>query len=222
MATEMGVDEAGRGPVIGPMVMAGVIVDEALKKELKDAGVKDSKKVLPNKREKLFHLISSKCKHHIIIISPKEIDAALSDTELNLNMLEAIKTAELINILRPDVAIVDSPSNNVLKYASHVRKHVGDSLRDTIKIIAENKADENYVSSSAASILAKVTRDREIEKLKKELNVDFGSGYASDPLTQKFVAENWNNPTYLHIFRETWESFKRLKRGKDQLKLGEF
>src|SRR3990167_4128053 len=89
-----------------------------------------------------------------------------------------------------------------------------------MEIVAENKADVNYPVVSAASILAKVTRDNLIEDLKKKHKIDFGSGYTSDPLTQKFIAENWSNAKYSELIRKQWETFKRLKEDKKQMKLG--
>src|SRR3989339_334134 len=108
-----GIDEAGRGPIIGPMVMAGIVVDEEGSESLKSIGAKDSKMLSPSKRAFLFpKIIKIVKKYKIVIVEPEEIDDALKSDHLNLNWLEAHKSAEIINALKPQMAIVDSPSNN--------------------------------------------------------------------------------------------------------------
>jgi len=217
MVLVCGVEEAGRGPVIGPMVMAGVINEEKDLDKLKAIGVKDSKLLLPKKREELFDKIKNIVKaDEIIIISAKQVDDALESEELNLNWLEAETTSEIINKLNPDKAILDCPSNNIKSYSDYVKKN----LKKDVEIIAEHKADLNYVVVAAASILAKVTRDREIKLLKEEIKEDFGSGYSSDPKTVEFLKDNWQK--YPQIFRKTWVSYKNQKNKKQQKSLGDF
>ena len=114
MALICGVDEAGRGPVIGPMVIVGITIDEAKESKLQWIGVKDSKLLTPKRREILFEKILGIVKgYKIEIISPSQIDAALNDADMNLNWLEAVKTAGIINKLKPNKAYIDSPSNNL-------------------------------------------------------------------------------------------------------------
>ncbi|MBN1385913.1 ribonuclease HII [Candidatus Woesearchaeota archaeon] len=217
MTTICGIDEAGRGSVIGPLVIAGVLINENDEQKLKEMGVKDSKLLTPKQREDLFDKVISAVKEYrILIIEPSEIDeAVLGPKEMNLNWLEADKSAEIINFLKPDKAILDCPSNNISSYKSYVLKKVKD-----VEIIAEHKADMNYPSVAAGSILAKVTRDREIEKIKAKIGADFGSGYPSDPLTAKFVEKNFKK--YPEIFRKSWETFRRSADKKKQKKLGDF
>ena len=217
MAVIIGVEEAGRGPVIGPLVMAGVSIDEKDLPMLKKLGVKDSKQVSPNQREFLFDKIIGVVKDFKIkIISAEKVDAALLDPLMNLNWLEAKVSTEIINELDGEKATLDCPSNNITAYSDYVKK---DLKNKKIKIIAEHKADENYVEVAAASILAKVTRDREIEKLKKEYGVEFGSGYPSDPRTQEFLQKNYKK---YPIFRKTWKSYKNVVNKKSQKGLGDF
>lgn len=199
-----GVEEAGRGPVIGPMVMAGVTIDEKDSDKLTSMGVKDSKLILPAKREKLYDLVlEAVISYKIIILQAHEVDAALLDPDMNLNWLEAHTSAKIIDELECDKAILDCPSNNELAYKQYVEK----LLSRKIEIVAEHKADLNYPVVSAASILAKVTRDREIMKLKQKVGEDFGSGYPSDPKTVSFLKGNFRR---YDIFRKTWSSYKRL------------
>jgi len=118
-----GIDEAGRGPVIGPMVIAGVLIEEEKLQKLKSLGVKDSKLLTKKKRNQLFKKIIKTIKQYkILILPPKEIDNALESDDLNLNWLEAHKSAEIINKLKPDKVIVDSPSNNCEAYTRYLRK----------------------------------------------------------------------------------------------------
>ena len=203
MALVCGVDEAGRGPLLGPLVIAGVVADEKNLDRLKSLGVKDSKLLTPKRREELFEQVKSIVEsYEIIIVPPQEIDDALNSESLNLNWLEAIKTAMIINKLNAKKAYIDSPSTNLKAYADYMRIYVKDK---DVNLICEHKADVKYVVVSAASILAKVTRDREIEKLKEKYG-DLGSGYPSDPVTKEFLKNNWNK--HPEIFRKTWSSYK--------------
>jgi ribonuclease HII len=217
MTTVCGIDEAGRGPVIGPMVMAGVVIDEMDENKLKAIGVKDSKLLSKELREELFSKITSIVKDYkIIVIFSDEIDEAVFSKTHNLNKLEAEKAALIINELKPDKAILDCPSINVKDYCNYVKKML---LNQDTYLVCEHKADVNYPSVSAASILAKVTRDNEIEKLKKQHKIDFGSGYPSDPKTKEFLEKNYERYDF---FRKSWEPWKRLKENKKQKNLMDF
>jgi len=212
-----GVEDAGRGPIIGPMVLAGVSIEEDKITELKAIKVKDSKLLTPKKREELYGKIINIAKNYkIIIVEPKEVDEALESDSLNLNWLEAIKFAQIINYLKPDKAIVDCPSPNTRAYKEYLMVYLKDK---NIDLICEHHADVNYPIVSASSIIAKVTRDREVEKLKKKYG-DFGSGYLADQKTKKFFDENWEK--HPEIFRKTWTPYKDNINGKKQRKLGEF
>lgn len=213
-----GIDEAGRGPVIGPMVMCGVLIEESQIKELQNLGVKDSKLLSPKQREYMFKEIKHLVKDYkIIIIPPKEIDEAVESEELNLNKLEAIKSAMIINHLKPNKAMLDCPSNNPKKYLDYLKIYIKDN---SAEIKAEHKADLKYPVVSAASILAKVTRDKEIEKIKKEIKEDIGSGYPADPITVKFLKNNYKK--YPSIFRKSWASYKNILTQSNQKKLNNF
>ena len=183
-----GIDEAGRGPCFGPMTMSIVVLEKKQEIELKALGVKDSKDVLPNKRETLFDTVKELAvEHHTLVIHAIEINDLMAKD--NLNEIEAMKVAQVINKLKTKVEVIyiDSPDTTKGKYEGRIRKYL-DEDKQKIKIVSENKADSKYVVVGAASILAKVTRDREIEKLRKEFG-DLGSGYPSDPKTKAFLAE---------------------------------
>lgn len=212
-----GIEEAGRGPVVGPMVMCGIVIDEINLSKFKEIGAKDSKLLTRLQREKLFEKIKKTAKaYEIILVSAQEIDEVLESDSMNLNWLEAKYTAEIINKLNPVKVILDCPSNNIKEYTRYVKK----LLKNNVEIIAEHKADVNHPIVGAASILAKVTRDREIDKIKKDIKIDFGSGYPSDPKTAEFLKKNWNK--YPEIFRKNWYPYKKVVLDQNQKKMGEF
>ncbi len=218
MVSVLGIDEAGRGPVIGPMVVAGVLLDEKDEKKLLDLGVKDSKALLPSTREALFEKIKRIAKdYRILIVSPAEIDRHVLGSSSNLNLLEAAKSAELIELLVPAKAVIDSPSANTSSFCSSVRSFLKKEFRG--EIICRNKADRDFPVVAAASILAKVTRDREIQKLKRRYKVEFGSGYPSDPFTVAFLRENHSKYPF---FRKSWASYRNAASKKKQAKLTNF
>ncbi len=210
-----GVEEAGRGPVIGPMVMAICAIDEEKIPDLLSIGVKDSKLITPKNREIIFDKIKKLCEYEIMILSPQEIDDNLNNPEMNLNKLEGVVSAKLINKVRADKVILDCPSNNTNTYKEYVSQYINKK----IEIISEHKADLNHTIVGAASILAKVTRDRIINELKKEAKTDFGSGYPSDPKTIMFLKENWDK---YEFFRKTWSTYKRLSKENNQKNLNDY
>jgi len=216
MALIIGIDEAGRGPVIGPLVICGVSIDEDKAEELRAMGVKDSKLLSPIQREQLFEKVKAMVKDYKIhIIPPQEIDSAVESQTMNLNWLEATHSAKIINELPGEKAILDCPSNNIKAYTDYVRK----LIKRDIVLVCEHKADLNYPIVSAASILAKVVRDREVKKLEEVVGESFGSGYPSDPRTKNFLARNWNKYDF---FRKSWSSWRKLKEEKGQRGLRDF
>jgi len=222
MSLICGIDEAGRGPVLGPLVMCGILVKEEDEKGLVKLKVKDSKLLTKRKRESLFDKIKDiSYKYEIITISPDEIDNAVNNHDgLNLNKLEARKSAEIINLLKPDKAIIDAPSNNIKSYKSY-KQYLYELINNkNIKLILEHKADLNYPIVSAASILAKVTRDNEIEKIKEKIKIDFGSGYMTDSKTVDFLEKYYEK--YPDLFRKSWFPYKNILNKKFQSKLEDF
>ena len=204
MPTVLGIDEAGRGPCIGPMVIAGVLVDWAGLTRLIELRVRDSKLLSPRRRSWLFDKIKTVAKNYrIISISPREIDAIITRPGMNLNWLEASKSAQIINALKPDQAIIDCPSPNTKAY----RARIEGALKAKTALVVENKADFKYPVVAAASILAKVSRDLAIARLRRRYG-NLGSGYPSDPVTKAFMAANWER--YPELFRHSWACYARL------------
>ncbi|PIU63252.1 ribonuclease HII [archaeon CG_4_10_14_0_2_um_filter_Archaea_38_6] len=209
-----GIDEAGKGPVIGDLVIAGCLIedDDSVIKEL---GVKDSKLLTPEERFELFSKIKDNSySYDIVRVSAMEIDER-NKVGCNLNKLECLKMAQIINNLKPDKVIIDCPHPVPEKFKRELIAFLNDK---SVEIIAEHKADYNYALVGAASILAKVTRDAHIRELSKALNLDIGSGYCSDPLTKKLMKDYFNNNlSQLKPFiRHSWDTYKRGKSEKEQ------
>jgi len=220
----LGIDDSGRGPVIGPMVLAGCLITEELSCEFKEKGVKDSKMLTAKKREALAKIIKEKAiAYHVVQADPTEIEMKMKNGT-NLNDLEAIKAAEIINKLNkgtePIKVILDCPSPNRKAWEIYLRRFVNN--KDNLDFVVEHKADVNYPSVSAASILAKTTRDAEIEKIKKKIGVDFGSGYPADPLTCKFLRDYSQKHENDGIFRKTWQTWKDVCKEREQKNLKDF
>ncbi len=212
-----GIEEAGRGPLIGPLVMCGLVVAEEDEQKLKQLGVKDSKQLTAKQREGMFEAILKISKSHkIILLSPSDVDAAVESETNNLNWLEAQTTAKILNELKADKAIIDCPSTNIPAYTNYLQK----LLKVKTELSCAHHADVDFPIVSASSIIAKVTRDAEVDNLKKKYKVDFGSGYMADPKTKNFLDKNWNK--YPELFRHSWAPYKKLVEGLSQAKLGEF
>jgi ribonuclease HII len=208
-----GVDEAGRGCIIGPLVVAGVLVKEENLPVLRQLGVKDSKLLSPKKREALFNEITRLAENrHVIKIPPSEIDHAVEcQIKLHkLNRLEAKTMTQIINILKPNEAYLDAA--DVLE--ERFTQHVQEGLTVKTKITSKHKADKIYPVVSAASIIAKVERDKEIETL-KQVYGDFGSGYLADKKTLRFLKQ-WlqTHSDYPSCVRKSWKTAKQIKNEK--------
>jgi ribonuclease HII len=204
-----GVDDAGRGPIIGPMAIAGVLLNEEDLPQLKSLGVKDSKLLSPRKRSNLAEEIREiALRHHVVLVPPAEIDIVVNHGQrlYRLNRLEAQKMAEVIRLLHPEVVYVDA--SDVL--ADRFGLHIAENLPFKVKIISEHKADLTYPIVSAASILAKVERDKAISALREKYG-DLGTGYASDHKTIKFLEKCIKqNGYYPDFVRKSWKSAKKL------------
>ncbi|MBT4651819.1 ribonuclease HII [Candidatus Woesearchaeota archaeon] len=215
-----GIDEAGRGPVLGPLVMAAVVVDESGEEELRGLGVKDSKLLTKEKRDELFVKIRKIVKDfRVEVIEPDAIDLSLEEVGTNLNWLEADTSARLVSEMEVSKVIVDCPSVNVGAYRDYFFEKLTGTAKEA-ELVVEHKADLNYISVAAASIVAKVVRDDILAGMRDKIKIDFGSGYMSDPKTQKFLKEY--HEEYADLFRKQWQSYKNVVEGKKQKKLGEF
>ncbi len=215
-----GVDEAGRGCVIGPLVVAGIAVKVETLPLLSELGVKDSKLLSPKKREELYpEIIRLTEKYQTIKILPYQIDKVVESARKlhKLNRLEAQAMAQVIEALKPDEVYVDAADTVEYRF----RNHIQECLKIKTRIISKHKADKIFPVVSAASIIAKVERDREIASLKLEYG-DFGSGYLTDQKTMIFLKRLLEkNGEYPSFVRKSWKPAKRAKneRGTLQKKL---
>jgi len=204
-----GVDESGRGCVLGPLVVAGVCIESERLGELEELGVKDSKALTVDQRESLYCEILERCvATELSRAEPTEIDWYVSRGKKyrRLNYLEARHMARVIDALGADEVFVDAPDTNPQRFT----KELTELLSCKPRIVAEHKADVNYVIVSAASVVAKVERDREVARL-REAHGEFGSGYPSDQDTITFL-ENWvaregSRPDFA---RKSWKTWERI------------
>ena len=170
---KIGVDEAGRGSVIGPLVVCSFA--SISQTELLELGVKDSKDLSKKKREELYQILV-KMPHNIVICDPIRID-----NSQNLNHLEVELFSESLSVMPDGDIMLDACDVDATRFARNV------SNLSNRNCNAEHKADENHPEVSAASIIAKVTRDNCIKQLSLDLGMELGSGYPSDPKTKAAV-----------------------------------
>jgi len=217
-----GVDDAGRGPVIGPLVVAGVLLAKERIGELRAMGVKDSKLLTAETRAQLAGEIRSLVeKMSVVEAQPKEIDdVVLHGGKLRkLNFLEAKLMAQVICELAPEEVYVDASDVREERYKQTVLELLPAELK-RIKVFSEHHADRTYPVVSAASIIAKVRRDEAVEELRREYG-DFGSGYITDPKTLDFLRD-WRrtHSGYPPIVRMSWKTIREIERDMVQSRLG--
>lgn len=210
-----GVDEAGRGPVIGPLVVCGVCLesDDALRK----LAVRDSKKLTPGRREALAPEIRKVARVEVVEVPAEEVDALRE--RMNLNMLEAKVFASIIDSLCPRTAYVDAADADEAKFGRLVKG----SLKRDVEVVSEHRADDTYPVVSAASIIAKVQRDARIREIEAEMGEPIGSGYTSDPETIAFL-ERWTKArrSFPPHTRKSWLTSQNIMMMNNMRKLDEF
>ena len=213
-----GVDDAGRGPVIGPLVVAGIRIEEEKLDQLRSLGVKDSKKLSPEARLKLsIEIPEIVDEYHIVELEAAHLDRVVNHSPKfqRLNLLEARAMAEVIEKLKPHLVYVDASDTRPERFKNNILEN----LSFKPKVVSEHHADEKYPSVSAASILAKVRRDSRIEELRKEYG-DIGSGYAHDPITVRFLSEYYlMNQDFPPIVRRSWKTLRNIVQEISQSKL---
>jgi len=184
-------------------------------------GVKDSKLLSPERREELFERIREIVHDfRVEVIEPDAIDMSMTESNMNLNWLEAETAARMVSEMNPDQIVIDCPSPNIKAYTEYVNERLSGSVQQKAELKVEHKADVNHVVVGAASIVAKVIRDRHINHLQSKIGYDFGSGYMSDPKTQKFLQEYHDQ--FPDLFRKKWQSYIEVVEKKKQRKLEEF
>jgi ribonuclease HII len=206
-----GVDEAGRGCVIGPLVIAAVSIKDSSIKKLKEIGVRDSKLLTKKRREEIYEEILQNCEEiKVVKIPPKIINKTMED-KISLNKLELKYFIKLIKMLeKVNVVYIDCPDVK----EERLEKEVSKRIDKKIKVVSMHKADARMPIVSAASIVAKVVRDKEIEKIKRKLKYDFGSGYPSDKKTREFLRKMMLLPEVKKHIRTKWKTLEKLKQRK--------
>ena len=189
--------------MLGPLVIAGISLDKSKIKDLSLLGVKDSKQLSPRMRENLYKKIIELADDYCIArISPRTIDASVKNH--NLNHLEAKYMAKVISKLNPDVSYVDSCDVDSRRFGKEIAQ-----LANHKKIRSYHHADSKFLVVSAASIIAKVSRDRSIHRLRK--THELGSGYPSDVSTVHFVKSYYNTHKILPTFvRKSWKPTQQI------------
>ena len=196
-----GIDEAGRGSLLGPIIVAGVCVTKKSISEMVEIGIKDSKLLSPKKRQVLFgHVINLAESICVCRINIEDIDFHVFRN--NLNLLEAEAMAITIRNMKSDKTYVDSCDVNPSRYQRTIKSFL---KQNNTKLVSMHHADRLSVVVSGASIIAKVIRDSELSKIRIKYG-DVGSGYPSDKKTIKFVKEWFRQKNEIPPFaRKSWK-----------------
>lgn len=211
-----GVDEAGRGSIMGPLVVAGIGIRESKLAELRRIGVRDSKTLTPRARAKLFgqiiKMVDSIC---IRKVEPDEVDGSVMLR--GLNKLEAKVMASVIDSIGADEVYVDCCDVNPIRYRQNIVEQLSCPPK---RLHSLHHADSLNVAVSAASIIAKITRDQEIQEIRNKYGPDIGSGYPSDTSTMQFIRE-WvaSHGEAPEFARKSWKPLRLMLEQTAQLTL---
>ncbi len=202
--------------------MAGVTIDTKSEKKLKALGVKDSKELTPKKREELYQAIQKIAKDIFVLkVAPCRIDT-YRNMGINLDRIEAMKMAEIVDFNSSNKVFIDSLTHNPKRFKGVIEKF---TKNKNAELIVENYMDESVIAVSAASIVAKVERDKEIEELKQQVGFDFGVGYPHDPLTIQFIEKiikETNGKQLPDYIRKSWVTTEFLQEKAWQRKVIDF
>ena len=215
----VGADEAGKGPVLGPMVAGAVRAEPAA---LPD-GLDDSKKLSPARREELAAELREQPDIRVAtaVVTPDEIDAPKTD----MNSLGVAAQAEAVAaVAEPgEELFADAADTDAERFGRRLRDAVLDTGGPELDVTAEHGADETYPVVSAASVVAKVERDRRMSAIDAQYDRAVGSGYPSDATTRTFlegyVAAHAELPA---CARASWATCEDVLAAAEQSGLGEF
>lgn len=216
----LGVDEAGRGPAIGSMFVAGFLVEEDRIEELEELGVKDSKKLSDVKRESIREKLDAAGDFFLREITASEIDELRE--VMNLNEIEVKAFADVISRSDAEKVIVDLPEPDGDRFIAKLKSELPPRFED-VEFVAEHGADDRFPVVSAASIVAKSAREEHVEELKQKYGFDFKSGYAHDEEVTEFLEQHLDEFGELpEEARESWETCQRILREKEQSSMDDF
>ena len=210
-----GIDEAGRGPVIGPLIVCAATSSKN-EEELAKIGVRDSKVLLPAKRESLFSELQNFCSFYFVILSAKELNVLMD--KKSLNQIEAEAMVELMKKSKTKETIIDMPDRSLETFS----KRLTDLGISKSSFKASHKADQLFPIVSTASIGAKSVRELEIEKIKKDIGFDFGSGYPADPKTEKVLSDPEKRSKLQKYLRTKWKTLDKYSQDYKQKNLSDF
>jgi len=200
-----GVDEAGRGAVIGPLVICIAVCNRDNEKLLKKLAAKDSKALTPAQRENAYQELKKFCKFKWVEIAAVDLDKLMRT--MSLNDIEAKVMADLIKKAEEGNVMIDMPDRYSWTFRKRMEKF------GVTKFEAEHKADENYPIVAAASICAKIIRDGKIAEI-KQATCDFGSGYPSDQRTIGVLLDKEKKKTLDPFIRKRWKTLERIQQTK--------
>ncbi|MBI5223822.1 ribonuclease HII [Candidatus Micrarchaeota archaeon] len=201
-----GIDEAGRGPVIGPLIIAIATCKRSNEKKLKELASKDSKQLSPKQREETLIELRKICEFREIEVSATQINKMMK--EMSLNDIEAKFMAQLVQRAGDADIMIDMPDRYSWTFKERMAKF------GAHKFEAQHKADANYPIVAAASIFAKVTRDQRTAQIREITGVDFGSGYPSDPKTKKAIENKEERTRISEYLRWEWKTLENIKQTK--------
>ena len=203
--TVVGIDEAGRGAWLGPLVVGAAAVPRQALSRVADAGARDSKTLSPARREEILARLEQCAVLRSVEARPAEVD--LHVVAGRLNELEARLFGTLARPFAPAEARVDACDTNARRFAASVARHAGPDVR----VVARHHADATDPLVGAASIVAKVRRDRAVRELAERLGEPVGSGYPSDPVTVRFVRRTVDPARPLPPWlRSSWATTRRV------------
>ena len=220
MVKVVGIDEAGRGPVVGSMFIGGFMVDEEDLDKVENLGVKDSKKLSDKKRENLAEKLREMGEPFLKEITASEIDDLRE--VMTLNEIEIQGFTDVIERSDADRIIVDLPEPDGDRFIRKMKKELPARFENR-DFTAEHEADDNFPIVSAASIIAKSARENHVDELKKKYGYDFKSGYPHDSPTieflEKYVEEKGELPKET---RRSWSTAERILQESEQSGLSDF
>ncbi|NMA72421.1 MAG: ribonuclease HII [Firmicutes bacterium] len=209
MEVWLGLDEAGRGSVIGPMVVAGLWVPADQAEVLAELGARDSMALSREARAQVFDRLRQVALHwDVVRVPPEQIDEE-SLTHLELEALAALIRARPADRIFLDVP---TPPRGIGPFLQALERRVGRPL----PLVGENRADQTYPLVGAASILAKVTRDQELEAIRAVYG-DVGWGYPGEPQVRRFLT-NWyrREGRFPPVVRQRWRTVQEIAAALDQ------
>jgi ribonuclease HII len=204
-----GVDEAGRGPVLGPLVVAGVAAKSP--GHLRKLGARDSKMLTPERREEVAQAIRAYATCEVRVLPAEELNRKMATRTLNDIEVEAF--ADILRVLAPERAVVDACDVNEKRFGHNIARLLP---QPCCAITSRHGADASHAIVGAASIIAKVTRDAIIKDIEREIGEPIGSGYPHDPITQQFLrgwrAARGNLPPHTRVYWSTVAGDRPLDR----------